>query len=79
MLASLTITNSGSIIGKDAGGTTRYAMDGSSGAVTIRSQDSDDRYALAATNVAGFAITNVFAGVTNRLWFSAQGACSKLP
>jgi hypothetical protein len=79
-LASLTITNSGSIIGKDAGGTTRYAMDGSSGAVTIRSQDSDIRYALAPTNMTSFAMTNVFpSGVTNVYMFTAQGVCTNHP
>lgn len=78
-LPSLTITNSGHITGKDAGGTTRFDVDSSTGATIIRSQDSDDRYALAATNATGFAITNVFAGVTNRLWFSAQGTCLKRP
>jgi hypothetical protein len=78
-LGSLTVTNSGHITALDAGGTTRFDVDGSSGATIIRSQDSDARYARAATNVTGFAMTNVFAGVTNRFWFSAQGACSKLP
>lgn len=79
MLPDITITNSGAVTVKDAGGTTRFAIDGSSGATTIRGQDTDVRYAMAATNTAGFAITNVFAGVTNRLWFNASGSCFKLP
>jgi hypothetical protein len=74
-LPSLTITNSGALTVKDGGGTTRFAVSGSTGATTIRGQDSDVRYALAATatNMTGFVLTNVFAGVTNRLWFTSQG------
>lgn len=79
MLPDITITNSGAVVVKDAGGTTRFAVDGSSGATTIRGQDTDLRYALAATNATGFAITNVFAGVTNRIWFNVSGSAYKLP
>lgn len=79
-LASLTITNSGAFIMKDGGGSTRFSVDGSSGATIIRSQDSDIRYALAPTNMTSFAMTNVFpAGVTNVYWFSSQGVCTNHP
>lgn len=43
------------------------------GAVTIRGQDSDARYAIARTNMTGFNLTNLFGGVTNILMFSSQG------
>jgi hypothetical protein len=80
MLPDITITNSGSITVKDAGGTTRFSVNGSSGATSIRAQDSDLRYALAPTNMTAFAITNVFpTGVTNVYKFTAQGICTNHP
>jgi len=80
MLPDITITNSGSITVKDAGYTTRFSVNGSSGATSIRGQDSDVRYALAPTNMTAFAITNVFpAGVTNIYKFTAQGICTNHP
>ena len=41
--------------------------------LTVGAVSADIRYALAPTNMAAFVLTNVFNGVTNRIWFSAQG------
>lgn len=79
VLSSLSITNSGSISVIDAGGTTRFSVDGSSGATAIRGQDTDARYVRVNTNWPDFVLTNVFAGVTNRLWFSDGIVTNKTP
>lgn len=70
-LPDLTITNSGLITVKDAGGTTRFSVDGSSGATTIRGQDSDSRYVKTGynTNWPSFIMTNLYAGKTSVLWY----------
>lgn len=69
MLPNITITNSGAVTVKDAGGTTRFSVDGSSGATVIRGQDTDSRYILANTNWPTFILTNLFQGKTNILWY----------
>lgn len=75
-LSAITVTNSGTITVKDAGGTTRFSVNGSSGATSIRGQDTDSRYAFAITNRSAFAWTNVLNGVTNVLYFNSQGICT---
>lgn len=49
-LPGLTITNSGLVTVKDAGGTTRFSVNGQTGATLIRGQDSDARYQQWDTN-----------------------------
>jgi hypothetical protein len=68
-LPSLTITNSGALTVKDAGGSTTFVVDGSTGATTVRGQDTDSRYILANTNWPTFILTNLFATKTNVLWY----------
>jgi hypothetical protein len=68
------ITNSGSITFYGPQGTNLLTLVGSTGAITVRGQDSDLRYARAApTNMTGFVMTNIVGTSTQRLWFSAQG------
>jgi hypothetical protein len=78
-LPDITITNSGSITVKDAGGTTRFAVDGSTGATTIRGQDSDARYRTNNAALPDFILTNVFGGVTSVLWFADGVVTNKTP
>lgn len=74
LMQDTAITNSGNLTFHGPNGTNLLTLTGSTGAIKVRGQDSDQRYALAApTNMVGFVLTNVFANVTNRLWFSAQG------
>jgi hypothetical protein len=69
VLASLTITNSGALTVKDAGGTTRFEVDGLTGSAMIRGQDSDARYVMINTNWPTFVLTNLFGTKTNVLWY----------
>ena len=62
----LTVTNSGALTIKDVGGTTRFAVDGMTGAATIRGQDSDARYELMLTNY-------LFSGIRTAYTHNAAG------
>ncbi len=68
------VTNSGNINMYGPNGTNLFTITGSTGAVKIRGVDSDLRYVTnVRTNMTGFQLTNLWAGVTNILWYNSQG------
>jgi hypothetical protein len=70
----MSITNSGNLVFYGNNGTNLCTITGSTGAVKIRGVDSDLRYVTnVRTNMTGFQLTNLWAGVTNILWYNSQG------
>jgi hypothetical protein len=74
IMNSAAITNAGNLTFHGALGTNLCTITGSTGAIKIRGVDSDLRYVTnVRTNMTGFQLTNLWAGVTNILWYNSQG------
>lgn len=72
-VANLIVTNSGNIVCLGSNNTNLFAVTGATGAVKVRGQDSDTRYALAPSGFTGRVLTNIVGNVTSRWFFSSQG------